>query len=83
LERYRIEEDEWRPEEDVRGSKWLAATFHQRNPKAPQHISALDFTNLPFCLLTNFINISDTVPAEWATSTCMLGHCQEQVFQPN
>src|SRR5882724_68357 len=46
---YGIEEDEWRPAKDVKGSRWLVSEFHHRNPEALQHISTLDFTNLPFC----------------------------------
>jgi len=35
---YRIKEDEWRPGEDVEGSRWLVSEFHHRNPEAPQHM---------------------------------------------
>ena len=38
---YGIEEDEWRPAEDIKGSKWLVSKFHCRNPEALQHISTL------------------------------------------
>src|SRR5882724_10144698 len=47
-------EDEWRPAEDIKGSKWLVSKFHHRNPEAPQHIYTLNFTNLPFFPISNF-----------------------------
>ena len=68
---YGIEEDKWRPSEDVK-VKRLVSEFHRQNPEAPQHISAIDFSELPFCPLTNFIDTPDTVPLDWATSLCML-----------
>jgi len=58
LEGYGIEEDECRPSEDVKGVR--------RNPEAPQHISTIDFSNLPFHMLTNFTDTPDTVPSGWA-----------------
>src|SRR5882672_2249324 len=71
---YSIEEDEWRPSDDVKGAKRLVSEFHQQNPKAPQHISAIDFSKLPFCPLTNFTDTPDTVPTDWATGRCASGH---------
>src|SRR5882724_6846635 len=59
---YGIEEDEWRPSKDIKGSKWLVSEFHHRNPEAPQHISTLNFTNLPFHPISNFTNTPDMVP---------------------
>src|SRR5882724_11288128 len=67
---YGVEEDEWRSVEDVKGSRRLVAKFHCRNPEVPQHISTLDFSNLPFHPLSNFTNTPDTVPSGWA-----MGHC--------
>src|SRR5882672_5405475 len=72
---YGIEEDEWRPSDDVKGAKRLVSEFHQQNPEAPQHISAIDFSKLPFRPLTNFMDTPDTVPADWATGRCASGHC--------
>src|SRR5882672_2339179 len=46
---YDIEEDEWRPSEDVKGVRRLVSEFHQQNPEAPHHISATYFSKLPFC----------------------------------
>jgi len=63
---YRIKEDEWSPSDDVKGVRRLVTKFHRRNPEALQHISAIDFSNLPFCLLTNFMDTPDTVPSGWA-----------------
>jgi len=54
--------------ENVKGAKRLVSEFHRQNPKAPQHISVLDFSRLPFHPLTNFIDTLDTVPSDWATS---------------
>src|SRR5882672_9243340 len=68
---YSIEEDEWRPSEDIRGAKRIMSEFHRLNPKAPQHISAIRFSKLPFLSLTNFINTPDTVPSDWATGKCL------------
>jgi len=61
-----------RPVEDIKGSKWLVSEFHHRNPEALQHISTLDFTNLPFCPISNFANTPDTVPLGWAAGHCTL-----------
>ena len=33
---YGVEEDEWRPSRDVRGSKRLVAEFHRTHPQAPR-----------------------------------------------
>ena len=33
---YGVEEDEWQPSRDVRGSKWLVAEFHRTHPQAPR-----------------------------------------------
>ena len=33
---YGVEEDEWRPSRDVRGSKRLVAEFHCTHPQAPR-----------------------------------------------
>jgi len=63
-----IQEDERRPSEDIKGMKSLIADFHWRDPESPQHISALNFSKLPFCLLTNFMDTLDTVPSGWATA---------------
>jgi len=41
-------ENKWRPAKDVKGANRLITAFHWRNPKVPQHISALDFSKLPF-----------------------------------
>ena len=71
---YGIEEDGWRPS-DVKGARRLITKFHRRNPEAPQHISAIDFSNLPFHPLTNFMDTLDTVPSGWATGQHTLGHC--------
>src|SRR5882724_726765 len=71
---YGIEEDEWRPSEDVKGARRLVSEFHHQNPEAPQHISAIDFSKLPFCPIINFMDISDMVPADWATGRYMSGH---------
>src|SRR5882672_1479794 len=57
---YGIEEDEWRLSEDVKGMKRLVSEFHWQNPKAPQHISATDFSKLPFLPLTNFMDTPDS-----------------------
>ena len=57
---YSIEEDEWRPSEDVKATKRLVTDLHQRNPEAPQHILALNFSKLPFCPLTNFMDTLDS-----------------------
>ena len=32
---YGVEEDEWQPSRDVRGSKWLVAEFHRTHPQVP------------------------------------------------
>jgi len=48
LKGYGIEDDEWRPSEDVKGMRRLVTDFHQRNPKAPQQFSTLNFSKLPF-----------------------------------
>ena len=72
---YGIEEDKWRLAEDVQGSKQLISEFHCRNPEAPQHISTLDFTNLPFFPILNFTDTPDTVPSGWAAGCHVLGHC--------
>ena len=63
---YGIEEEKWRPSEDVKGVRRLITEFHKKNPEAPQHIFSIDFTNLPFHLLTNFMDTLDTVPSGWA-----------------
>src|SRR5882724_9630695 len=63
---YGVEEDEWRPVEDVKGSRRLVAEFHHWNPEAPQHISTLDFSNLLFRPLSNFTDTPDTVLSGWA-----------------
>jgi len=62
-----LKEDEWRPAEEVEGTQQLVATFHQINPEAPQYISSLDFTNLPFHPLPNFMDTLNMVPADWTT----------------
>src|SRR5882724_3049348 len=67
---YGVEEDEWRPVEDVKGSRQLISKFHHWNSEAPQHISTLNFSNLPFHPLSNFTDTPDTVPSGWA-----MGHC--------
>jgi len=72
LRGYSIVEDEWRLSEDVKCTSILMSEFHRQNPKAPQHISAINFSKLPFCPLTNFTDL-DTVPSDWATSQCTLG----------
>src|SRR5882724_9154646 len=72
---YRVEEDEWRPVEDVKGSRQLVAEFHHQNPEAPQHISALNFSNLPFHPLSNFTDTPDTVPSGWAMGRHASGCC--------
>ena len=66
LYEYGAEEDEWRPADNVKGSRQSAPGFHHKNPEAPQHISALDFSNLPFHLVTNFTDIPTMVPLDWA-----------------
>src|SRR5882724_8779975 len=63
---YRVEEDEWRLVEDIKGSRRLVSEFHCWNPEAPQHISTLNFSNLPFRPLSNFIETPDTVLSGWA-----------------
>ena len=72
---YGIEENEWRLSEDVKGARRPVSEFHRQNPEAPQHISAIDFSRLPFCPLTNFTDTPDTVPSDWATCQCMSGCC--------
>src|SRR5882724_1249361 len=72
---YSIEEDKWRPSEHVKGVRRLMSEFHSQNHEAPQHISAIDFSKLPFCTIINFMDTSDTVPADWATGRCTSGHC--------
>jgi len=62
-----MEEGEWRLSEDVMGVRRLVSEFHRQNPKAPQHISAIDFSRLPFHPLTNFTDTLDTFPLDWAT----------------
>jgi len=44
---YGIEEDEWRPSEDVKGARRLIIEFHRRNSEAPQHISTINFSICP------------------------------------
>src|SRR5882724_5945164 len=66
---YGVEEDKWRPVEDVKGSRRLVSEFHCRNLEAPQHISTLDFSNLPFRPLSNFTDTPDTVLSGWAIVT--------------
>src|SRR5882672_11289065 len=68
---YSIEEDEWRPSKDIKGVKRLMSEFHRQNPKAPQHISTINFSKLPFHPLTNFTDTPDTVPTDCATGQCM------------
>ena len=72
---YGIEEDQWRLAEDVKDSKRLVFEFHHKNPEAPQHISTLDFANLPFCPIMNFTHTPKMVPSGWATGHCASG-CQ-------
>src|SRR5882724_10779598 len=67
---YGVEEDKWRLAKDIKGTKRLVAEFHHRNPEVPQYISSLDFTSLPFRLITNSTDTPDTVPSGWA-----IGHC--------
>src|SRR5882724_11000186 len=55
-----IEEDEWRPSEDVKGARRLVSEFHCQNPEALQHILAIEFSKLPFCPIINFMDTSDT-----------------------
>jgi len=57
----------WRLSKDVKGMRRLMSEFHRQNPKAPQHISAIDFSRLPFGPLTNFMDTLDTGPSDWAT----------------
>ena len=65
---YSIEEDEWRPSEDVKGVRRLVSEFHHQNPMAPQHILAIDLSKLPFCpTIINFMDTLDTVSVDWAT----------------
>ena len=64
---YGIEEDEWRLSEGVKCTKRLVSEFHRQKPKAPQHISAIDFSKLPFHPLTKFADTPDTLPSYWAT----------------
>jgi len=71
---YGVEEDEWRLVEDVKGSRRLISKFHCWNPEAPQYISTLNFSNLPFCLLSNFTNTPDTVPSGRAMGCHASGH---------
>jgi len=70
---YRIEENEWRWAKDVKGSKRLVSEFHHKNPEAPQHISTLNFANLPFLPITNFTDTPDMVPSGWAAGHHVLG----------
>src|SRR5882724_6781967 len=70
---YRVE-DEWRPVKDIKGSRRLVSEFHCRNSEAPQHISTLDFSNLPFCPLSNFTDTPDTVLSGWAMGCHASGH---------
>ena len=71
---YGIEEDKWRPLEDVKGVRRLITKFHRRNPEAPQHISAIDFSTLPFHPLTNFMDTLHTFPSGWAMCWHMCRH---------
>jgi len=48
--------------------------FHCQNPEALKHISAIDFTNLPFLPITNLTDAPDTVPSYWAIGQCMSGY---------
>jgi len=56
---YGIEEDEWRPSDDVKGAKRLVSEFHQQNPEAPQHISPSTSLNFP----------SAPLPISWTLQT--------------
>jgi len=67
---YRVEEDKWRPAEDIKGHEMTVVEFHRRNPEAPQYILSLDFASLPFHPITNFTDTPDMVPSGWA-----IGHC--------
>ena len=71
---YGVKEDEWRWAEDFQGLKQLISEFHHRNPEAPQHISALDFANLPFHMITNLTDTPNMVPSDWATG-CYVPGC--------
>src|SRR5882724_11776806 len=71
---YGIEEDKWRPSEDVKGVRRLVSKFHRQNPEAPQHILAINFSKLPFHPIINFMDTSDMVPMDWATGQCTSGH---------
>jgi len=52
--------------------KWIIYKFHCRNPEDPQHMSTLDFTNLPFHPILNLTDTPDTVQSDWATGCCTL-----------
>jgi len=51
----------------------LILEFHLKNLEAPQHISVIDFTNLPFCPISNFTDTPVTVLSDWATGHSTLG----------
>jgi len=70
---YGIEEDEWRPVEDIKGARRMVVEFHCRNPEAPQYILTLDFASLPFCPIANFTDTPDMVLSGWAISRHMSG----------
>jgi len=48
--------------ETIKGVGRLMSEIHTQNLEAPQHISTIDFSKLPFCPLTNFTDTPDTVP---------------------
>jgi len=52
----------------------LVSEFHCKNPEAPQHISTLNFADLPFHPITNFTDTPDMVPSGWATGHHALGY---------
>jgi len=71
---YEIKGDEWRLAKDIKGSKRLISKFHCKNTEALQHISTLNFANLPFHPIMNFTDTPDMVPSGWAAGHCASGH---------
>jgi len=61
--------------EYFQGLKQLISEFHHRNPEAPQHISALDFANLPFHMITNLTDTPNMVPSDGYRVLCARMQC--------
>jgi hypothetical protein len=63
---YRREDRQWEPAANVKNAPLLIEKFHQENPNAPRHISALDWENLNFRPIENFteVDLEGLVPWE-------------------